>query len=278
MVKKILSGLKLYLIQGKTSQTFLDAKWIRFLLKNTPKKFRKTVALNVLALSPHYFLGEKTENKRNFLIREYKRSLSSRQLLYKHVVANYVSPGSVVIDYGCGPGFLAKIVAAKVRKLYALDISDGVLLCANTINHRENLNYLNVLKAGANSIPDNSIDLIYTFAVLQHVSAKLVDDIFRLFYNKLKDNGKALIQVQLPDPGWKTEEEWIADNSLVGKFKYKYGLNCFSNTISFYQEKLANNKLTFLTMVEMKELLPHSFDDIYNQQLIIAEKSPNHYH
>lgn len=278
MLKKLVSGLKLYLIQGKTSQTFLDAKWIRFLLKSSPKKLKKTVALNVLALSPHYFLGEKAENKKDFLLREYKRNLSSRQLLYQHVVANYISPESVVIDYGCGPGFLAKIVAAKARKLYALDISDGVLLCANTINHRENLSYLNVLKAGANSIPDNSIDLIYTFAVLQHVSAKLVDDIFHLFYKKLKVNGKALIQVQLLDPDWKTEDEWIADSSLIGKFKYKYGLNCFSNTLSFYQEKLANNKLNFLSTVEMKELLPYAFDDIYGQQLIIAEKRNNHYH
>ena len=272
MITKLFSGLKLYAIQGEGSQTFLDAKWIRFLIKNAPKNYKKTVALNVLALSPHYFLGEKEKTKKTFLIREYKRNLSSRQLLYKHVVSNYITPESVVMDYGCGPGFLAKIVASKSEKLYALDISDGVLLCADTINHRENLNYMNVLKNRANSIPDGSVDLIYTFAVLQHVSGKLVDDIFNLFHRKLKERGKALIQVQLPDPNWKTEEEWIADQSLMGKFKYKYGLNCFSNTLSFYQEKLANNKLKFRSMVEMKELLPYSFDDIYNQQLIIAEK------
>jgi trans-aconitate methyltransferase len=272
MVKKLLSGLKLYLIQGKGSQTFLDAKWIRFLIKTSPKKFKKTVALNVLALSPHYFLGEKAKTKKAFLLREYKRNLSSRQLLYKHVVSNYTTPESVVMDYGCGPGFLAKIVAARTRKLYALDISDGVLLCANTINNRENLSYLNVLKNMANSIPDNSVDLIYSFAVLQHVSRKLVDNIFNLFYNKLKNSGKVLVQVQLLDPSWKTEDEWTADQSLGGKLKYKYGLNCFSNTMSFYQEKLENNSLKFLSMVEMKELLPYAFDDIYNQQLIIAEK------
>ncbi len=272
MITKLLSGLKLYAIQGKGSQTFLDAQWIRFLIKNTPKKFKKAAALNVLALSPHYFLGEKEKSKKTFLLREYKRNLSSRQLLYKYVVANYITPESVVMDYGCGPGFLAKIVAAKTKRLYALDISDGVLLCADTINHRENLNYINVLKGKADHIPDASVDLIYTFAVLQHVSGKLIDDIFNLFYRKLKDGGKALIQVQLPDPEWKTEDEWIADQSIVGKFKYKYGLNCFSNTLSFYQEKLANNKLKFVSTTEMKELLPDAFDDIYNQQLIIAEK------
>lgn len=272
MVTKLLSGLKLYAIQGKGSQTFLDANWIRFLIKNTPTKFKKTVALNVLALSPHYFLGEKAKTKKAFLIREYRRNLSSRQMLYQYVVANYANSESVVMDYGCGPGFLARIVASKTKKLYALDISDGVLLCADTINRRENLHYLNVLKSRAESIPDASIDLIYTFAVLQHVSGKLVNDIFNLFHKKLKDGGKALIQIQLPDPNWKTEDEWTADQSLTGKFKYKYGLNCFSNTLSFYQEKLANNKLKFLSMIEMKELLPYSFDDIYNQQLIIVEK------
>ena len=249
MITKVLSGLKLYAIQGEGSQTFLDAKLIRFLIRNTPKNYKKTVALNVLALSPHYFLGEKEKRKKTFLIREYKRNLLSRQLLYKYVVSNYITPETVVMDYGCGPGFLAKIVASKCRKLYALDISDGVLLCADTINHGDNLNYLNVLKNRAESIPDASIDLIYTFAVLQHVSGKLVDDIFNLFYKKLREGGKALIQVQLPDPNWKTEEEWTADQSLMGRFKYKYGLNCFSNTLSFYQEKLANNKLKFHSML-----------------------------
>jgi SAM-dependent methyltransferase len=272
MITKLLSGLKLYAIQGKTSQTFLDANWIRVLVKNTPKKFKKTIALNVLALSPHYFLGEKEKTKKAFLIREYKRNFSSRQLLYKYVVARYITPHSIVIDYGCGPGFLARIVASKTKKLYALDISDGVLLCANTINHRENLKYLNVLKGMANSIPDGSVDLIYSFAVFQHVSGKLVDDIFALFHKKLKEGGKALIQVQLPAPNWKTEDEWTADQSLMGKFKYKYGLNCFSNTLMFYQEQLAKNNLKFHSMTEMKELLPYSFDDIYDQQLIIAEK------
>ena len=272
MITKLLSGLKLYAIQGKGSQTFLDAKWIRLLVKNTPKKYRKTVALNVLALSPHYFLGEKEKTKKAFLIREYKRNFSTRQLLYKYVVADHITPDSIVMDYGCGPGFLARIVASKTKKLYALDISDGVLLCANTINPCENINYLNVLKGMANSIPDSSVDLIYSFAVLQHVSAKLVDDIFALFYKKLKDGGRALIQVQLPDPNWKTEDEWTADQSLIGKFKYKYGLNCFSNTLTFYQQQLAKNNLRFHSMIEMKKLLPYPFDDIYDQQLIIAEK------
>jgi hypothetical protein len=100
----------------------------------------------------------------------------------------------------------------------------------------------------------------------------LVDNIFKLFYDKLKNSGKVLIQVQLLDPAWKTEDEWIADKTLSGKFKYKYGLNCFSNSMSFYLEKVEKNKLKFLSMVEMKELLPYAFDDLYNQQLIIAEK------
>ncbi len=272
MVKKLLFAFRMFFILGKKGQTFLDAKWIRFLIKSTPQKYKKTVALNMLALSPHYFFGEK-KDKRSFLIREYKRNLSSRKLLFKHIISDHISPQSIVMDYGCGPGFLAKIVAGQAKKVYALDISDGVLLCANTINHRDNLNYLNVFKNQASKITDNSVDLIYSFAVLQHVSENLVDDIFKLFYTKLKEHGKVLLQVQMDADGWKTETEWKEDNSISGKLKYKYGLHAFSNSVSFYEDKLKKNKLKILSLAELKEVLPFPFDDIYYQQLITAEKS-----
>jgi 2-polyprenyl-3-methyl-5-hydroxy-6-metoxy-1,4-benzoquinol methylase len=272
MLKKLFSAFKLYAIQGKKSQTFLDAAWIKFLLKSTPQKYKKTAAMNVLALSPHYFIYSEVKARKPFLIGEYKRNYGSRQLLFKHVLANHISPGSVVMDYGCGPGFLAKIVAQRAKKVYAIDISDGVLLCADTINHRDNLAYLNVFKNQTDSIPDNSIDLIYSFAVLQHVSADLVDGIFALFSKKLKANGKLLVQVQLKAENWKTEKEWTDDTSVSGKLKYHYGLHAFSSSLSFYEEKLKKNGLKFLSLTEMKELLPSAFDDIYNQQLITGTK------
>lgn len=273
MIKKFLFAVKMFFIVGKKSQTFLDAKWIRLLLKGAPQKYKKTVALNILALSPHYFFGEKKDRK-SFLIREYKRNLRTRQLLFEHIVSHHVTPQSVVMDYGCGPGFLAKIVASKTKKVYALDISDGVLLCADTLNHKDNLYYLNVFKDQANRIDDNSVDLIYSFAVLQHVSENLIAGIFDLFYAKLKLNGKVLIQVQLIADGWKTEMEWKKDQTITGQLKYKYGLHAFSNSVSFYSDKLERSKLKFLSMVELKDVLPFPFDDIYNQQLISAQKLP----
>lgn len=271
MFKKFLFTLKMYFILGKDTQTFLDAKWIKALLKSTPKKYKKTVALNILALSPHYFLHSKELDRKSFLLTEYKRLVASRRLLFKHLISKYVSPQSVVMDYGCGPGFLARPVAERTNKVYAVDISDGVLLCGDTINHRDNLHYLNVFKNQTDTIPDNSVDLIYSFAVLQHVSEKLVDDIFSLFYKKLKENGKLLLQVQLQTHNWKTEKDWKDDNSVSGKLKYEYGLHCFSNTVSFYEEKMEKNGLKFQALIELSDLLP-AFDDICNQQLITGKK------
>jgi SAM-dependent methyltransferase len=272
MFKKILFGLKMYLILGKDSQTFLDAKWIKTLLKSTPKRYKKTVALNILALSPHYFIrSQEIKNRKSFLISEYKRNLASRALIFKHLISKYTSPQSVVMDYGCGPGFLARAVAKQTNKVYAIDISDGVLLCADTINHRDNIAYLNVFKNQTDSIADNSIDLIYSFAVLQHVSENLVDDIFSLFYKKLKENGKLLLQVQLQTDNWKTEKEWKEDKSVSGKLKYEYGLHAFSQTVSFYEEKMEKNGLKFQSLIELSNLLP-GFDDVCYQQLITGKK------
>lgn len=272
MIKKFLFAVRMFFILGKKGQTFLDAKWIRLLVKSTPQKYKKKVAVSILALSPHYFYQEK-KDKKNFLLGEYKRNLRSRHFIFKYILSSHISPQSVVMDYGCGPGFLAKIVAGETKKVYALDISDGVLLCANTINHNDNLQYLNVFKNQADMIPDNSVDLIYSFAVLQHVSEDLIDGIFNLFFTKLKPNGKVLVQVQLQADGWKTEMEWKEDKTVAGKLKYKYGLHAFSNSVSFYKDKLERSKLNFVSLVELKEILPFPFDDIYNQQLIFAEKN-----
>jgi len=273
MFKKFLFAVKMYFIRGKDSQTFLDARWIKSLLKNTPKRYKKTVVLNIMALSPHYFFRTpEMKNRKYFLTSEYKRNLRSRQMLFKHLISKHISEQSVVMDYGCGPGFLARTVAEKAKKVYAIDISDGVLLCADTINHRDNINYLNVFKNQTDAIADNSVDLIYSFAVLQHVSANLVDDIFSLFYKKLKENGKLLLHVQLQTQGWKTEKEWKDDNSVRGKLKYEYGLHCFSNTTSFYEEKMEKNGLTFQSLIELSNVLPDPNDHIYHQQLITGKK------
>jgi SAM-dependent methyltransferase len=273
MIRKILFTLKMFFILGRNNQTFLDAKWIKVLLKNTPKKYKKAVALNILSLSPHYFYPSES-NKENFLLKEYKRNLSSRRLIFEHLISDYVTPNTVVMDYGCGPSFLARIVAEKAKKVYAIDISDGVLLCADAINHRDNIQFLNVFKNETDAIEDNSVDLIYSFAVLQHVSQDLMDGIFALFSKKLKPNGKLLLQVQLEADGWKSEQDWKEDTSLSGKLKYKYGLHAFSNSVNFYHDKMTNRGLTFISVADLSSMLPFDFDDICHQQLIIGQKEP----
>jgi hypothetical protein len=67
---------------------------------NAPAPIREHVALRLLSVSPHYFYGPdvRVEDARN---RE------SRQALADTLVLPYLTSDTRVLDYGCGPGYLA---------------------------------------------------------------------------------------------------------------------------------------------------------------------------
>src|SRR5690242_12267248 len=110
-------ALRSALTLGKSPQNFLGARWIPAALKIAPAKTKPPLALRLLSLSPHYFYGDNGEVwlTRHQIIREDLRNRSSRALIIKDVVAPYLKPDFTVIDYGCGPGYLA-IAAAELCK------------------------------------------------------------------------------------------------------------------------------------------------------------------
>ena len=57
-------------------------------------------------MSPHYFYD------RN-LAAEASRNRQSRQILADRLVVPHLAPDARVLDYGCGPGYLAAAVAAR---------------------------------------------------------------------------------------------------------------------------------------------------------------------
>jgi SAM-dependent methyltransferase len=79
------------------------------------------------------------------------------------------------------------------------------------------------------------VDLIYSFAVIQHVT----DDVFRSMLGEwrrvLRPGAKVICQAVLNADGWKSEAQWRADRSLRGRLRWRFGLHCFSrNRDSLY--------------------------------------------
>lgn len=264
---------------GKDQQSFIGARWLVLLLRIMPRRFRRKTALWILSLSPHYFYRETSPDYTSlsmsrFLDAEYERNRSSREKICNQLLMRYIKPDYEVLDIGCGPGFLAKAVAQHVRVVYACDISPGVLECARIINHADNLRYIYSGESGFAHIPNASLDLIYSIAVIQHLRESVIEYLFKVAGTKLRHGGWCLFQVQLENNEWKTENESRRDETLTGHLRMKYGLNCFQRSEDFFRTLASQTGLSLVGVHSLSDFLDSPFDDVFYQHLIILTKPP----
>ncbi|HEY0658392.1 MAG TPA: class I SAM-dependent methyltransferase, partial [Pyrinomonadaceae bacterium] len=244
---KILNVAKWGITLGKEPQNFLSAKWIQAFLKRVPESNKHIWALRILSLSPHYFLEPDNPEYRGMSNNEYLQACfnlltKSREDIYQKILKSYLKENFEVLDYGCGPGFLAKATAPHVKKIYAVDISIGAIACAKIINSAQNIEYIVSDEAGINSIPDKSVDAVYSFAVVQHLTDAVFEKILENCRLKLKPDGQLILHIQLKDSVWRTEEDWKNGKSIKSKIKYQYGLHCFGRSEQEYSDIVARHQ------------------------------------
>jgi len=262
---------------GSSPQTFLGAKWVTGLLKLSPKSNKRIWALRLLSLSPHYFINPENPefsglSNSEYLEAAFQGGSRSRHLIYDQILKDYLLPDYAVLDYGCGPGFLANILAKHVTQVYACDISAGALACAEVLNSAPNLKYVLADVDGMARIPDESLNAIVSFAMAQHLSNEALDLVLANCLRKLKSGGRLLLHIQLLDGEWKSEEEWRLDTSIRGKLKLRYGLHCFGRTADAYRDKVAHHGFKDIEIIRVADLVPDNFDDIWSQNLLKALK------
>jgi SAM-dependent methyltransferase len=199
------------------SQNFLGAAWVEGLLGRTPPARRESVALFLLSLSPHYFYASDRRA-------EAERNRVSRQGLVRDIVLPYLSPTTVALDFGCGPGYMAAAVAPHVAHVEAVDVSPGVLACARVLNGAPTIVYETTDEAAGR---DDKVDVAYSFAVVQHLSDETCRSVLTTLHRRLRDAGRLLVHSPVPDAKWRTEEAWRSDQSLRGRARLRFGLNCF---------------------------------------------------
>ncbi|NNC99710.1 MAG: class I SAM-dependent methyltransferase [Gammaproteobacteria bacterium] len=278
-MKNILFVLKSMVLKGKENQSFVGAPWVAALLRATPRKFKRTLSLAVLSQSPHYFYRHLSDTHQNmrfrqFLESEFNRNRESRSKIMKLILAPYLNPESVVVDYGCGPGFLANAVSSRVRQVLAVDVSQGVLQCARNLNQQENISYLH--SSEVEHIAAESVDLVYSFAVIQHVTDEVFDAILEASFRILKANGQILLHVVVDQEqqGWRNERDWVAEKSISGRVKLKWGLNCFNRSGEEVKLRLRNHGFASINLQPIESICSESLDDdIYQQHLVTAQKA-----
>jgi len=259
---------------GRDDQSFLDARWIAGLLRRAPSRTRRRLALSILSLSPHYFYRQPAYtglSHADFTARELERNLATRARLGRLILGPYVHAHHVVLDYGCGPGFLAQYVAGLVKTVYGVDISRGVLECARVINSAPNASFVHTAAMAA--IGDATVDLAYSVAVAQHLTDAALARALDALRQKLKPGGRLLLHAVIDAEGWRSEEEWRRDASIAGRLKLKYGLNCFTRGERRVRDMLETAGFESISVRSMRDICPDPFDDVCTQHLVCATRT-----
>ncbi len=244
------------------SQNFLGARWVERVVDGVPESARERVALRFLALSPHYFYDRD-------LAAEANRNRQSRQILADGLVVPHLAPDARVLDYGCGPGYLAAAVAGKAAHVAAVDISRGVLACARVLNGRPNVTYQTPEQFRAGG---GLVDLAYSFAVIQHLRTAVLEQMIEVLAAAVRPGGTVLLHFAMAENGYRTEADWLADSSLAGRAKLRYGLNCFARSAAEMTGLATRAGFTDAVVWPLSGRIAIPGDDIPEQYLLTARR------
>lgn len=100
-----------------------------------------------------------------------------------------------VVVIGCGYGRETLKIAPHVRIVYGIDVSNIILDKASAfLRSRRVDNFVPVAYAEYKTVVPQSVDLVFSIVVMQHITRDLVRDYFRTFSGRLKAGGGMVVQ------------------------------------------------------------------------------------
>lgn len=272
-----LTAKVLYILtSGLSEQNFLGQPLIPFLFRVVPKKYRRSIALRLIGMSPHYFIYQwstkypPTMSRMEILEAEYQRNVSSRKEICEQMLLRHLHPRMTVLDFGCGPGYLAREVAKNAKKVLAVDVSCGVIACAKELNNADNISYYTNDGKSLYMLEGSSIDLIYSFAVVQHLSEELFEETLRESFRVLKPQGKVVCHVVLGDKPH-TELEYKESSFISRYLRKKFSLRMVYRSPEDVNQKIINTGFKNPTLIPVKQI-SNIEDTIAEQHLFVFSK------
>jgi len=110
--------------------------------------------------------------------------------------------GKTVLDYGCGFGrFFPYFFKNGANYIFGVDVSETILTKAKIwLADKVDLDKISFLTENSlNTIPDGSIDFIYSHTVFQHMTPQLAKNYFVEFERVLSSNANIRIQYLIAD-------------------------------------------------------------------------------
>ena len=113
----------------------------------------------------------------------------------KYMNCQRCKPYRNVLEFGCGNGRMTEFIAEEYKGVFAVDISDEMLSQAKKkLSAFTNIAYIQTDGA---FLPDNlKIDFIFSYAVLQHMTKDIIEEVFNQFHKVLKQKGIMKIQLR----------------------------------------------------------------------------------
>jgi len=148
-----------------------------------------------------------------------------------------ISPGSTVLEIGCGLGRLVIPASYYFSQCFGMDISEEVISKAQERVDKLKRSNIKLLPCDGQNIPleDKSVNLVYSFLVFMHIpSKKMVSHYIKEIYRVLKPEGIARIQVR-------KSQSWLKSQnySHIARKNYdlSYGCSFTKREIEKYFQK-----------------------------------------
>jgi SAM-dependent methyltransferase len=103
-----------------------------------------------------------------------------------NLLERYLDPNTAFLEIGAGDCGLSLLVAARVRRVYALEVSEEI---ASRVSPRQNLEVL-ITDGIEIPVPQGSVTLAYSNQVLEHLHPDDADEHFRSVYAALAPGGR----------------------------------------------------------------------------------------
>jgi ubiquinone/menaquinone biosynthesis C-methylase UbiE len=181
---------------------------------------------------------------------EWTRNAEWKANVIREFLIPHVPEGATVVEVGPGGGRWTDLLQRRAARLIVVDVAErAIALCRERFAACSHIEYL--LGDGRTiDVPDNSIDVIWSFDVFVHINPPDARAYFREFRRILKPGGHAMIHhAGLPPlpkngrrPGWRSDltdamvRDFVQENDLKLVSQFNSALVNKDDTLTVFEK------------------------------------------